>query len=68
MIRFVDRVRVGKKGYIIQEFGGNNFSKMLSDIQGVFHNNERVYEVMFKPFYKNLSEGNELKTVFLQIC
>ena len=38
-------MKIGKKGYIIQEVGGKSLSKILSEIQGVFHKNERVYQV-----------------------
>lgn len=36
-------MRMGKWGYIVQDLSQYNLSKMVSDIQGVFHNNERIY-------------------------
>ena len=68
LIRSIDRFRHGKKGYIVQELGGTSMSKALSDIQGVFYNNERVYEVNFKDVYHELAFKNGLKNILLQIC
>lgn len=39
LIAFVDKFRIGKYGYIVQELSQHNLSKLISDIQGVFHNN-----------------------------
>lgn len=68
LIRFVDKFRIGKYGYIIQELCEHNLSKLVSDIQGVFHNNERIYEVRFKEFYRELTSKNHLKKVMIELC
>lgn len=45
MIKYMEKIKQGKKGYIIQELGGKSLSKAICDIQGVFYKGERVYEV-----------------------
>lgn len=49
LITFIDKFRIGKFGYIVQQLSQHNLSKLISDIQGVFHNNERIYEVLREP-------------------
>lgn len=39
IIKFIEKFRFGKKCYIVQELGGHNLSKLMSDIQGVFYQN-----------------------------
>lgn len=68
LIAFVDKFRVGKFGYIVQELSEHNLSKLISDIQGVFHNNERIYEVRFKEFHGNLLGHGRLRELMLEIC
>lgn len=68
LIRFVDKFKIGKFGYIVQEMAEHNMSKMVNDIQGIFHNNERIYEVRFKDFYRQLASHSNLKTVMLELC
>lgn len=53
IIKFIDKFRLGKFGYIVQELGQFNMSKLVSDITGIFHNNERVYEVTILKFRSN---------------
>jgi hypothetical protein len=50
LIGFQEKFKNGKKGYIVQEVGGKSLSKTISDIQGVFHKGERVYEVIIYLF------------------
>jgi hypothetical protein len=37
MIKFIERFKIGRKGYIIQELGGKSLTKTISSIHGVFH-------------------------------
>ncbi len=43
----IEKFKINKKGYIVQELCGVNFSKLISEIKGTFYNKERVYEVFF---------------------
>lgn len=51
-------MKYGKKGYIVQERSGRSLSKLLSEIQGVFYKNERVYEV-----HRSISRYNSQNSI-----
>ena len=60
----------------MQEEGGKSLSKMVSDIQGIFHKGERVYEVFshsifqvqFTEFYETLKDSRNLAEIMIQIA
>ena len=68
LIRFIEKFRIGKYGYIVQELAEQNLSKIVNDIQGIFQNTERIYEVKFKEFYRQLASCNYLQKIMIELC